>query len=61
MRILACLSVIGFRKIALKLIEFLDVHTQKGGLLEKFRKKIENNWRIYGDQAKYCGKNMCFL
>lgn len=30
MRILACLSIIGFRQTALKLIDFLDKNTQKG-------------------------------
>jgi len=34
MRILACLSVTGFRKIALNLIQFLDLHSQKGGIIE---------------------------
>jgi hypothetical protein len=30
MRILACLSIVGFRSIALKLIAFLDENTKKG-------------------------------
>jgi hypothetical protein len=37
MRILACLSVIGFRKLAINLIEFLDKETSPNNILSKER------------------------
>jgi hypothetical protein len=38
MRILACLSVTGFRRLALNLVDFLDVHTSSKGILSKERR-----------------------
>lgn len=65
MRILACLSIVGFRGIALKLIAFLDKNTQKGKIGEKYRSEFDKKWRIYGDEIagipKAEAKAMCFL
>ena len=40
MRIFACLSVVGLREIAVKLIKFLDDHTGEGQLLENERRQF---------------------
>lgn len=61
MRILACLSVTGFRPIALILINFLDEQTEKGRFLEKERSEFEKRWKIYGNNNLEKAKQMCFL
>ena len=61
MRILACLSVVGFRDIALEIVHFLDQGTKKTRLLEKERANFERQWQVYGDQAGNRAKSMCFL
>jgi hypothetical protein len=47
MRILACLSVTGFRRIAQSLINFLDKYTSKGEMLERERSEFEKSWAVY--------------
>lgn len=61
MRVLACLSVTGFRSIALSLIELLDEYTRKGGMLQKERDEFEKSWGVYGEENLTSAKNMCFL
>ena len=65
MRILACLSIVGFRSIAIKLIAFLDQNTRRGAIGESERYQFEKSWEIYGDEKdgtpKPRAKAMCFL
>ena len=61
MRVLACLSVTGFRPIALSLIEFLEENTRKGAMLERERDEFEKSWGVYGEESKATAKSMCFL
>jgi hypothetical protein len=65
MRILACLSIVGFRDITLKLVAFLDKNTQRGTIGERYRYEFEKSWEIYGDERdgtpKAKAKAMCFL
>ena len=61
MRVLACLSVTGFRSIALSLIAVLDEQTRKGSMLDKERDEFEKSWAVYGDGDLARAKNMCFL
>lgn len=49
MRFLTSLSILGFRKIALNLIDLLDEETKEGKLLQKQRFAFQNNWETYGN------------
>jgi hypothetical protein len=48
MRILACLSITGFRTIALNLIHFLDQSIQKIKMFSSLKIVFQQKWKIYG-------------
>ena len=47
MRIMACLSVTGFRKIALNIITLLDYITSANNDFKRERRDFEKQWEIY--------------
>jgi hypothetical protein len=50
MRLLACLSVTGFRQQALAIISLLDQLTSPDQFLQEERREFEISWKIYGEE-----------
>lgn len=59
-RVLACLSITGFRNIALSLIKFLGELVRTKTIYSKWKYTFEREWEIYGNKNIKDALKICF-